>query len=296
MQLYSTIDELPFINWVELQKGYLENDVPDVKYMIKKRYLPLRKKHYTGLFENFQNIMEQIPDSDTSLADLWIDYRFEYEKVLSIENINRAANLADIVEKNIDLLPMNRAFKTYIEYIDENYKNFELFVYKLSDNLESDWHYETEIPKELIKNRKLNFVIFEEFINMIKEVPFFVSLILKGELNEFIEKYIDVEVIKVDTIGFIDKRLYELFRDGLNDVPKYRKIRRHFFDYQKLNYEPRYDFDIIEDLYDLIEINNMQYIDYKDKSFTLGDYYRLRKRAKNKAEQIKKQNGKVQSN
>lgn len=296
MKLYKSIDEIPFINWVNLHKGY-KNGVPDVKQLIKKMYFPLRKKHLKELFQTFDNIINSLPESDTHLVDLWADYLFEYKKYLQLQNINRAAKLAEYPEQNIDLLPMNKAFDTYINYLDDNNKDFELFVYHIIDDYKEKWHYKEEIPKELIDNDKYEFVIFEEFINKIKEWDFFIKLILKEELQEFIEKYITVKVHKFGSIKFINDNLYKMFRDDLKDMAKYRKIRRHFFDYQKLSFEPIEEFDILKDLLDLAEVNNLGYINYKDKSFTLGDYYRLRNRAKEKAKEAerinKKRDGKV---
>jgi hypothetical protein len=171
-------------------------------------------------------------------------------------------------EQKIQLAALNKSFDEYLDLLEKNYKEFEFDVYFLKPDYKDTWHFDREIPKELIENENLEFFLAEEYIDLVKDFVLEDAIFLTD--SEFFTKYIDKRVGKFDNIKKINERLYEFFR-SINELDKWRLIRGDFFNLNKINFIPSSNNSILKEVAILRKINN-QGAGFNEKS-TLRDYF-----------------------
>ena len=285
MKLYTDL-KIPLWNWNEIQESQINGSI-DLRYLVKESDYETPVKTSNELYETYLNILYQIPGLNIDLNTSWTNYLIERQIWQVITTQNQYAKIIGKKEKEISYNKLERAFIDYLTNLDSNYNGFSFTVYSLRKDFKEVWDYDHEIPKELIDNKKMNFFLFEEFIDMIKDWTFFRALILSNKLNEFVEKYIESDVKKFKSVRKVYDTLYTRFRD-MNQIEKLRIIRDDYFSIYKLKFETDKKNDIIDQVIALREINNQDIPMSKDNSITLEEFLKQVNRAKIKEAAKKK--------
>jgi len=279
MKLFTDL-ETPCWNWNEIETSQLSGEI-DLRFLIKDSDYETPVKNTDELFNAYLNILYQIPGLNTDLNAAWNNYLIERQRLQILQTQNSYAKIIAKEPKEININKSERAFIDYLDELDRNYDSYEFVVYGLNKDYKEKWDYDYEIPKELKDNEKMNFFLFEEFIDMAKDWVFFRALILAGKLKEFTEKFIYAEARKFNSVKKVYNILYNRFRE-MDQIDKLKIIRDDYFNLYKLKFEPKKRADILDQIIALREINNQEIPFDKSNSITLREYFKQIDRVKAK--------------
>lgn len=296
MKLYTDLN-IPLHRWEKLQMSQKETGNLDLRYL-KIGRLPKKydKKEYLKAYES---ILSKIPEIDMSLTVSWTLYVAHYVKYCILLEMNLWKKLWNKKKLEIQTNKLNKSFDEYLTELNENYKEFEFEVHGLKKDYKEIWDLDFDIPKQLIKNDKFQFFLFEEYIEMIREWIEKNKITVKEGIDlmkqSFVEKYISVEITKIDDLKKVNKRMYDFFRDT-KQIEKWRSIRGDYFNLYNLNFKSKKDISILKQVVFLREQNNQKIPFTGPEAVTLREFYVQLERYNEKVQEQRELNKKRRAN
>jgi hypothetical protein len=271
MKLYTDLN-IPLWNWIQIQESYSKGE-PDLSYLAEKRPKKYNKKKF---YDAYLKILYQIPKMDLSLNKKWTEFVIEQKKWEVSREMNAWKRMFGKKQSPVKTYNLNKTFDEYLKELEEHNKGFKFTVYGLKKNFKELWDYDKSIPKQLRKNEEFQFLLVEEYFELINnfikdgmDIEYATILFSK----EFFTKFIDSKEITVKSLSKINTRLFEHFRDT-NNIDKWYIIRGDLFSIYKLDFEVKDNTEVIDQVIRLRKINN-QGIPLKGvNATTLKEFFR----------------------
>ncbi len=287
---HKSLDTLSIFRYNLLRKS-IENEQPDYRHILvldKFAELPnISSKLQFKLQKTYEKMLGELPEVNIEVLRAWSEYFASYLRLYKDRIVSSLNEMKGENNTEINYIDNNRLFAHYINVLNDNYTNFEILEYYISNNLIPTFkkHYpDIKAPKELklLQQEIKAFYTITRYYYEVDQLKIHNDYKKIFKSDQFMDAFIKAKIIKIDDLQKYVERLSHSFKLA-DQYDLYIELRFQLFSLEKLKCEFYQDYDFYKELVNLKQITK---INIDPFTTSVSEYMRIKIEAR---EYLKKQ-------